>query len=65
MGTRDSAVADIIDSSLTGTLEAVLRIDTLDTVSGVDVLDKGELPACGTTLAGGDGRRGQEVFPDL
>lgn len=34
-------------------------------MGGVDVLDEGELPASGTTLAGGDGRGGQEVFPDL
>lgn len=65
MSTRHGAVTDRVDSSLTGTLKAVLSVDTLDTVGGVDVLDKSELPAGGTTLTGGDGRRSKEVFPDL
>lgn len=65
VSTRHGAVTDRVDSSLTGTLKAVLSVDTLDTVGGVDVLDKSELPAGGTTLTGGDGRRSKEVFPDL
>jgi hypothetical protein len=34
-------------------------------VGGVDVLDHGQLPAGSASLAGDDGRVGQEVLPDL
>lgn len=64
-GARDSTVANVVDGSLTGSGETVLRVDALNTVSGVDVLDEGELPAGSTTLARGDGGGGEEVFPDL
>ena len=53
------------DRSLTGTSEAELGLDTLNTVSRVDVLDEGELPAGSTALAGGNSGCGEEVFPDL
>ena len=65
MSLGKSAVAGAVDGGLTGTAEAVLVIDALDTVGGVNVLDEGKLPAGSTTLAGGDGRVSQEVFPDL
>lgn len=54
-----------IDGNLAGTVDAELRADTLNTVSGVDVLHEGDLPACGTALAGGDGGCGEEIFPNL
>lgn len=59
----DAAV--VLGSGLQSTVEAVLGVDALDTVGGVDVLDEGELEAGGTALAGSDGGVGQEVFPDL
>lgn len=62
---RDLAVTDAVNSSLASSCEAVLGGNALHTVSGVDVLDKSDLPASSSTLAGGDGRRGQEVLPDL
>ena len=46
-------------------LESVLGRNTLDTVSGVDVLDQGDLEAGGTALARGNGGVGQEIFPNL
>jgi len=52
------------DGGLAGTSETVLSGDALDTVGRVDVLNQGELPAGGTTLAGSDGRGSQEVLPD-
>ena len=45
--------------------QAVLRVDALNTVGRVDVLDEGNLVAGGGTLAGGDGGVGKEVLPDL
>lgn len=45
--------------------EVVLRLDAVDTVGGVEVLDERDLEACSSALAGSDGRRGKEVFPDL
>lgn len=65
MSARQLAMADGVDSSLTSTREAVLRVDTLDTVSRVDILDKSELPTSSTTLTRCNGRRSQEVLPDL
>lgn len=62
---RDAAVANIVNGGLAGSGEAVLRVDTLNTVGGVDVLDEGDLPAGSTTLAGSDGGGSQEVFPNL
>jgi hypothetical protein len=65
MGLGESAVTHVVDGGLTGALEAVLGVNTLNTVGGVDVLDEGQLPAGSASLAGGDGRVGQEVLPDL
>lgn len=64
MGLREGAVG-ALDGSLTGTGKTELGLDALNTVGGIDILDEGELPAGGTTLAGGDGRRSKEVLPDL
>ena len=64
MGLREGAVG-ARNGSLTGTGKAELGLDALNTVGGVDVLDEGELPAGGTTLAGGDGGGSKEVLPDL
>jgi hypothetical protein len=64
MGTGDSAIR-AVDGSLASTGETELRLDTLDTVGRVDVLDEGELPAGSPTLARGDSGGGKEVFPDL
>lgn len=58
-------MANGVDSCLASCSETELAVNTLDTVGRVDVLDKGELPAGSTTLAGGDGRGSQEVLPDL
>lgn len=58
-------MASVVDSCLASGIKTELVVNTLDTVGGVDVLDKGDLPAGSTTLAGGDGRSSQEVFPDL
>lgn len=65
MSAGNNAGSDVGDGSFTGSSEAVLRVDALDTVGGVDVLNEGELPASGTALAGGNGRVGKEVLPDL
>jgi hypothetical protein len=59
------AVANIRGSGFSGAGETVLAVDALDTMGRVDVFDKGDLPAGSTTLAGGDGGIGEEVFPDL
>lgn len=64
MGLREGAVG-ALDGSLTGTSKTELGLDALNAVGRVDVLDKGELPAGGTTLAGGNGGRSKEVLPDL
>lgn len=58
-------MANVVNRSLAGSGEAVLGVDAFDTVGGVDVLDKGNLEASSTTLAGSDSRRSEEVFPDL
>lgn len=65
MGARKAALANVVDSSLAGSSKTELGVDALDTVSRVDVLDKGNLPAGSTTLAGSDGRGSEEVLPDL
>lgn len=64
MGAGDSAIGTV-DSSLASAGETELGLNALNTVGGVDVLDKGELPAGSTTLARGDGGGGEEIFPDL
>ena len=46
-------------------MQAKLRRDALDAVSGVDVLDQCDLVAGSGTLARDDGRIGEEVFPYL
>lgn len=53
-----------VNSGLASASEAELVVNTLNTVSGVDVLDEGKLPAGSTTLAGGDGGSSKEVLPD-
>lgn len=58
-------MADTVNGSLASSRKAVLGVNALHTVSRVDVLDKSDLPASSTTLAGGDGRGSQEVLPDL
>lgn len=45
--------------------QAVLRVDTVNAVDGVEVLDAGNLEAGCATLAGGNRGVGKEVFPDL
>lgn len=65
MSAGASAIAHVLGSSFTGRIKAELGLDAFNTVSRVDVLDEGELPAGGTTLAGSDGGGGQEVFPNL
>lgn len=65
VGAGEGAVADVVDGSLASPVQAELRADALDTVRRVDVLDQGDLPAGGAALAGGDGRVGEEVLPDL
>ena len=65
MSARDLAMADTVNGSLASSCKTVLGGNTLDTVSRVDVLDKSDLPASSSTLAGGNGRGGQEVLPDL
>jgi len=45
--------------------QAVLRMDAVNAVDGVEVLYKRDLKAGGGTLAGGDRGVGQEVFPNL
>jgi hypothetical protein len=64
VGLGEGAVGTL-DGGLTGSSKTELGLDALNTVGGVDVLDEGELPAGGTTLAGGDGGGGKEVLPDL
>jgi hypothetical protein len=63
VGTGKSAIGTG-NSGLASTSEAVLGGNALDTVGRVDVLDEGELPAGGTTLAGSDGGGSQEVLPN-
>lgn len=65
MGTRKATMANIVNRGLAGSSDAVLGVNSFDTVGGVDVLDKGNLEAGSTTLAGSDSRRSEEVFPDL
>lgn len=52
-------------SSPESAFKTVLAWDTLNTVGGIEVLDEDNLPACGSTLAGCNGGRSQEIFPDL
>ena len=42
-----------------------MGVNALDTVSGVQVLDKSDLVASCGALAGDDGGVGEEEFPDL
>jgi hypothetical protein len=62
MSARQLAMADSVDGCLTSTRKAVLRVDALDTVSRIYILDNSELPAGSTTLTRCDGRRSQEVL---
>lgn len=54
-----------VNGALASSSKTVLSGDAVNTVSGVDVLHKGKLPAGGTTLAGSDSGGSKEVFPDL
>lgn len=65
MSARHRAIADIRGGSLPSASETVLGVNAFNTVRRVNVLDQRELPAGGTALTGGDGRVGEEVFPDL
>ena len=56
MSARHLAVANTVNGSLASSRKSVLGGDTLHTVSRVDVLDKSDLPASSSTLAGSDGR---------
>ena len=42
-----------------------LGVDTVNAVDSVKVLDASNLEASGRSLAGGNRRVGEEVFPDL
>jgi hypothetical protein len=58
----------LLASGLAGvkcTLQAKLAVNTLNTVGGVDVLDKSDLVASSTTLARCDSAVSEEVLPDL
>jgi hypothetical protein len=48
-----------------GRRQAVLRVDAVDAVHGVEVLDARDLEARRAALARGDRGVGEEVFPDL
>lgn len=74
LGSEESAVSDVVVASpraqvsagvLQSTLKAELSRNTLSTVSGVDVLDEGNLEGGGGTLAGSNSRVGQEELPNL
>lgn len=64
LGDRESLLANSLGSCHSAE-QSVLVVNTLDTVSRVDVLDESDLEAGGTTLAGDDGGVSKEVFPDL
>lgn len=57
--------ASAVNGALASSSKTVLSGDAFNTVSGVDVLNKGKLPAGGTTLAGSDSGGSKEVLPDL
>lgn len=57
--------ASAVDGALASSSKTELSSDTLNTVGRVDVLNKGKLPAGGTTLAGSDSGGSKEVLPDL
>ena len=48
-----------------GARQVVLRIDAVDAVCGVEVLDERDLEASSGTLARSNGGGGEEVLPDL
>lgn len=58
-------VPALLLASLQRTAQTIGIVNALDTVSGVDVLDEGDLVAGSGTLAGDDGAVGEEEFPDL
>lgn len=60
----EDSLCDVL-CSVKSARETELGVNTLDTVSRVDVLNHGDLVASGGTLTGDDGRVGKEVFPDL
>lgn len=61
----DAAVANIVNAGLAGSSETELAVDTFNAVGGVDVFDKRELEAGGTSLTRSDSGVGQEILPDL
>lgn len=64
LGRGEDSLCDVL-CSLESARETELSVNTIGTVSRVDVLDHGDLVASGGTLARDDGRVGKEVFPDL
>ena len=58
-------MTNLLNSILACTSETKLGRDSFNTVRRVNVLDKRDLPASSSTLARGDDRGGQEIFPDL
>jgi hypothetical protein len=64
LGRGEDSLCDVL-CSLESTGKTELGVDTIGTVSGVDVLDHGDLVASSGTLTRDNGRVGKEVFPDL
>lgn len=61
---RQSSLASRLASGQ-GTRETILGVDSVNAVARVEVLDNNHLEAGGGTLAGSNGRVGQEELPDL
>lgn len=64
LATRERVLAGLL-ASLQRTAETIGVVDTLNTVSRVDVLDESDLVASSGTLAGNDGAVSEEELPDL
>jgi hypothetical protein len=64
LGRRENSLCDIL-CSLESARETELGVDAIGTVSGVDVLDHGDLVASSGTLARDNSRVSEEIFPDL
>lgn len=52
-------------ASSKGRRQAELRLDTIDTVNSVQVLDEGDLETCSGSLTRGNRGVSEEVFPNL
>ena len=61
----ERAFADLLNSSLAGTGETILRRDTFNSMCRVEILHDSDLPASSATLTRCDSGVGEEVFPDL